>query len=331
LCSATLIALVGTALLALPSTAAAKPSFFPSALTEACPVGHIVVNVTYYCNSEFSLRGTNGYRITVSGEPTVTHRPQGIQLSAVQGDTSVEYFGHAEITPNSIRASFGRRGTISVRFRPSGKLRRVRLPKDCRKGRAPVVKARLGNFVGTIRFRGEGGYTQVVAHSAQGGVGDPLAISSEESKCGTFTGEFFGHGNETTQELKAVILSASIPQKGVTFLATTEALPLTQKDSSAGTTGAEPLACTFVALVAERAEQIGILRAVGVDGPTSDFTFDSSLTTATVTPPGPFIGTGNFRRRANGSTSWMGSLSVPMPGRGAVRLAGSNFKGALTR
>lgn len=70
--------------------------------------------------------------------------------------------------------------------------------------------------------------------------------------------------------------------------------------------------------------------------PRSDFIFNNSLSAATVSPPAPFSGTGSFQHGANphganGLNAWMGSLSVSLPGLGAVSLAGSNFKSRLER
>jgi hypothetical protein len=41
-----------------------------------------------------------------------------------------------------------------------------------------------------------------------------------------------------------------------------------------------------------------------------------------VQPPSPFTGSGDFLRNADGSTSWTGSLAVPIPGLGTVKLTG---------
>lgn len=58
------------------------------------------------------------------------------------------------------------------------------------------------------------------------------------------------------------------------------------------------------------------------------FSFDEALTTATVTPPAPFHGTGTLVRRPNGSTTWTGTLSATLLGK-QVSLAGPAFESGL--
>jgi hypothetical protein len=109
-----------------------------------------------------------------------------------------------------MKASFGKLGKVSLHFRPSGKVRRVKIPKTCLKHRPPVVSARLGTFVGTIKFRGERGYTTVSAHRVKGGIGDPLAIGDKELHC-----EGPNLESEKAQELKEIMLKVSLPKAGI--------------------------------------------------------------------------------------------------------------------
>ena len=67
---------------------------------------------------------------------------------------------------------------------------------------------------------------------------------------------------------------------------------------------------------------MSIERYTGASGGSEDFLFDDALTTAKVTPPSPFTGSGSFLRNADGSTNWTGTLGVPLPGLGTVRLTG---------
>lgn len=171
-----------TLLLTLPPAALARADGRLRIPTQACPVPRIVLNVTYECSAQFTLRGSNGYRIKVSGSPGEGFNNE-VELSAERGGESATYRAFGTVTASSMKASFGHLGKLSLHFHPSGEVRRVKISKRCLKKRPPLVTARLGTFVGTIRFRGEGGYTKVSAHRAVGGLGDPLAITSKKPVC----------------------------------------------------------------------------------------------------------------------------------------------------
>ncbi len=281
------------------------------------------MNVTYSCASEFTLPGSNGYRITVSAEPSDSG-PADIQLSAEGRNATVVYGARGTATRTSMKASFGRLGRVSLRFRPSGKVRRVKVPKKCLKERPPVVTARLGTYVGTIRFRGERGYTKVSAHHVNGGIGDPLANTNKKLRC-----EKPVTNAQTMRELKEVALSASAQRAGIAFQASRLPVQFSRVNSPAGASIPKQDHYLFWVFAGERAERMSIFRSVAAGGPASDFVFDDALASATVSPPLPFVGSGSFLRSADGSTSWTGSLRVPVPGLGTVRLTEPGFQAEL--
>jgi hypothetical protein len=306
------------AILALPGTANAIPAPIGTGMEEACPIGHLILNVNYSCTSEFTVRASNGYQIVVSSE-NVGSGPSTVELSVQRHDEDVVYQAHATVTPTSMKASFGRLGRISLRFRPSGRTRQVKVTKHCHADRPPVVTARLGTFVGTIRFRGERGYTKVSAHRATGGIGDPLAITRHACEPPRSKAE-------RMQELASVALRASDPTAAIGFTVGRAFGQL----SRLGSTASSPRGgYRFLVFAAEKAEQMFILRAVGAVGSAGDFLFDDALSSATVSPPPPFVGTGIFQRNADGSTDWTGTLSVPMAGLGTVRLTEPRFSAEL--
>lgn len=310
---AAICAAVCLAPIAAPGAASAglrARDFGPS---EACPIAHIRLNVTYSCAEEFTLRGSNGYRITVSADPEGVD--SSVQLT-VEGHSGVAlYIAPGHVTPNTIRARFGRLGRISVRFKPSGRQRHVKVRKKCFRDRPPVVSSRLGNFVGTIRFRGERGYTRVSAHRAQGGIGDPLANTSKKHGC-----EFHESSAERKRELESVSLEASPPGGRVSFFAGRlfgSRPPLAPSGAAPGKDQ-----YLFLAGEAEKTGQMRILRFAAALGGSETFVFDESLASATVSPPFPFTGSGSFLRNPDGSTSWTGTLAVSLPGLGSVQLTG---------
>jgi hypothetical protein len=297
------------ALLGLSSVASAKPG----AARDACPTYRVEANASYTCAAEFTLHGSNGYRITVAAEPE--GRPGDILLSAESHAGNVQYSAPAVVSGSTIKARFGKLGRVSVRFDPSGRKRNVKVPKKCMKGRPSVVTSRLGAFVGTIEFRGEHGYTRVSAHSARGGIGDPLANVPQKLQC-----DFRESSAEHKLELESVGLDGSPPGAGISFDAFRlfgNFSHLIRPGDSVPPPGGWYL---FLALSSEKVGPMSILRTAGALGESRDFVFDSALTTATIAPPRPFTGSGYFLRNADGSTSWTGSLAVPLPGLGTVGL-----------
>lgn len=309
-------------LVAFPGLAGARPRpLSASPAEEACPIAHVHLNVAYYCEIDFSLPASNGYRITVTGEVGASRgASDDVTLFASKNDATVNYLGHGRFTSTHMTASFGRFGGFSLNFRPSGKVRRVKVPSSCVKGRPPVVTARLGTYVGTIRFMGEGGYTRVLAHRASGGLGDPLAIKPK-LECQESPGA-------QRREDHAVRLSANAKTADGAIALEAWAGPAYPFTGALGGGSGSPY--TFLVLALERAPGTEIIRSVAVPGPTADFVFDSALSSATLTPPAPFSGSGSFQDNADGTTRWTGSLAVSFPGMPDVPLVGPQFETSLT-
>lgn len=305
---------------AMPESAAARP-FRPVGAAEACPTGHVVLNVSYTCALQFTLHGSNGYTITVSGDPE-GRRFSDVEVNIDKGSVGAFYLGHGHVTPTGIHANLGGVGRISVSFHPSGEVRGVRISKKCLKNRPPVVTARLGVFVGTVSFHGEQGYTAVNAHRAVGGLGDPLAIKGGKPAC-----EWHASPAEKHEEEQSVQLTADDKGSGVSF----SVAPLfgSWPSQGLGHPGPTKGSDLFLAGQSEKKKGLFVLRLVGSAAPAPAFSFDPALTSATVTPPAPFTGTGTFLRNADGSTSWTGPLSVPLPGLGTVSLTGAEYQSEL--
>ncbi len=295
------------AIAALPSGAAAREGGQRPA-SEACPITEIEVNVTYYCELEFSLPSSNGYRITVAGEPGRS----GVEIKVVGAAGDVDYSTQkGKVTANSIDASFGKLGKVSMRFRPSDGTRQKLFSKKCQPRRPKSVSSQLGEFVGTFRFRGEHGYTRALAHRADGALGDPLTNIA----MGAIPCEFRESAAERKREDESVSLQVEVRHPNVSFTAG-EAFGSLR--SAAGTTRSRPY--LFLVIAAERSGGLSILRSTGAIGGSSAFSFDPGLTQATVAPPAPFSGSGHFRRNSSGVPEWSGNLAVELPGLGRVGL-----------
>jgi hypothetical protein len=301
------------ALCAAPAGASARPrSRQGESPPEACPVGHPLPNVTYSCVEEFTVYGSNGYKITVSAEPGAHE----VELLAVGSEGAAQYDVRGKVTADSIQASFGKLGKIAVRFQPSGWESRFKVRPSCQKERPPVVTAQLGHFVGTIRFDGERGYTKVDTHSVKGGIGDPLAIVEARPPC-----EFHESEEQRKRELELISLDGS-PAAGKVFFSAVRLLGNVLVELPVKLLPPKGNRYFFSVYASERAGPVTILRSNGALGEAKDFTYDPSLDSATVTPPKPFTGSGSFVRDADGSISWTGTLAVPLPGLGSVPLTG---------
>jgi hypothetical protein len=248
----------------------------------------------------FSLRGTNGYRAQVEA---VGHR---VVLSIGRGPASASYEVRGRVSRQGIEARFGRFGRVDVEFRPSGRVVREGPFGPCR-GR-PATR-RFGVFAGTIRFRGERGYTKISATHARGGIESAL-----KWKCKGGNREPGGREPETDV---TTILQASTRHGRLGFAAITLRAP-----GERGITA-------FLAGSDEHRGRMRVQRLSFVFSRRRTFTFDELLTSATVKPPKPFDGTGIFRRGPGGSTAWMGDLTVPLPGEGDVALTGRRYKAHL--
>jgi hypothetical protein len=214
-------------------------------------------------------------------------------------------------------------GEVLLRFKPSSRVRQTSLPR-CLDSELPVALATLGTFVGTFRFRGEGGYTEAFTHRVAGSPGDSYPSLKSRMACWRPTAA------ERREEREAVALSAS--RSGILFVAARFSPVMAFGLGGYGPPSPERR-WFFQVLqgdtVLADGEPLSILRLAGVVGPSSAFIFDDALTSATVTPPPPVSGAGAFQRNADGSTTWTGRLSVTLPGLGMVPLTGPGSKAEL--
>jgi hypothetical protein len=254
--------------------------------------------------ANFSLRAGNGYRILVD-------RTRGrVSLSALRGGksffASTSYTVPGKVSPQRIDARFGRFGQISVRLKTE-RMRKGKLEEQCT-GKPETI--RYGVFVGTIRFRGEGGYTLVDARQATGRLS-----SGTKFKC-VFPNLRPGSG-PVAHASRQIPPSLGASQGG-------------QRAFGVEVSGGKRRSIFFSAFSQEQRGRMEIFRNVFAEAPLSSFVFASDLSSATVQPPRPFQGEASFQRTPAGPT-WSGTLSVDFPGRDDVRLAGPRFEADLAR
>lgn len=273
-------------------------------------------------SASFSLKGSNGFALDVTGEsgevtviaserrpPVATFASSGRPRSAGTGNgASTVYTAPADAAgPEVVDAGLGPLGQIAVRFRPSGQRVVSTVRRAC--GRPVRVVRRLGVFVGAIRFEGEEGYTTVTATSARGSVGTPLPA---DCRSGPTDGAAVASSTLERPAPRGAILSVRDPLAGSSFRA-----------------APGPGGVSFSARVEERTDDgVTVVRHARAGAPASAFAFDRSLAWATVAPPAPF--SGRARYAVGAGVRWTGNLRVTFPGL-SVPLAGPAFRSRLER
>ncbi len=249
----------------------------------------------------FKVHGTHGYSIAV-----FIRNSHSVTASVYKRGRLAFYRAPATVNadPWSFTASFGKLGSVSMSFKPTGGPPRI--VHVCEK----QFLMQRGYFAGSFRFRGEGGYT----------VAGPIVKAPEYR--GFFAPPYFGcvFGSTTGPGGPGVELDAHRRSNGMQVEFTA------MKNRPRGR-------AHFSASISEHRGRLRILRfAYATDAPSHSFDYDPESRRALVDPPPPFHGRGRFRhRRHHASGRWRGALRASFPGRANVRLAGGSFTAHLSR
>jgi hypothetical protein len=275
-----------------------------------------------YPVARFTVKGKHRYRIAI------TISRAGASLIASKGHTAALY--HSDLTQSSgamFRAQFSGLGKIAVTFTPSRTALRPPLRGSC----ASSTAGRPGVFVGTIRFRGEGGYTSVDLHRARGAVkqedskrhncngrlfsGRPTSrVSAEKSGLGMKVVSvdrgkliFFSAGRQSISEFRGWETEVGVPL-GLRAIASGQGVP-------------------FTTVSIERRRAVRIIRLAAAAGPKRTLLRVEGGLAASASPPAPFSGTALLSPCS--LKQWQGDLSVAFPGRSQA-LVGHEFAFGLT-
>lgn len=245
----------------------------------------------------FNLRASGGYGSSVYGKGREV-------LLEVDGHHQLALYAvRGRVSARGMWARFGNLGRISVRFKPMAKVQRVLPPKQCN-GKPRFTQ--FGVFVGVIRFAGEERYVNVDADRIRGRIERWASW-----KC---------HRAEVQQQYSALRAETM-----------TQLEAQSQDGRLSFNVGWEPgyderpESTALVAASGEEINHMKISRIARVVSNRDVFTFDEALTVASIGSAGPFDGTANFQRMAEGATVWEGSLSVNLPGAKNVSLTGPQF------
>jgi hypothetical protein len=246
----------------------------------------------------FSAKASHGYRVNVSND-----MHHSVTLTAERRSASTSYTVKGSAAVHAINATFPGRGQISVKFQSTGakKLTAWR-PTACK-----VTEP--GIFNGTIRFAGERGYTKIETSRVRGLI-FWIETQPPNSPC-------FNAGNQVP-----------LPIVGLVRYTTLRAEPGSVRFEAIRASRQPVL--TFRATNSTRTRGTEIYRSTSVSEH-GLFEFDNMLTTATVAPGPPFIGSADFNRPLGFSPTFIGSLKAPLPGLGIVPLTGTGVEVSLEK
>lgn len=273
--------------------------------------------------SRFELAAQHGYTVTVVGEGDIVALEVSRPLSHGKGNliekllgfrqAVTAYVARGTVSEHRIVASFGKFGKVDVRFQPSGRVVESGHRRRCQ-GTDHFTK-QFGVFVGGVRFSGEGHYVAVRSHRAKGMVRSPLHLECRSRPPHRFESPRARPVREQ-------------PSFAPTFLAATARHGVSALELITLQIGKTTL---FAAINEEGLGSMARIRFALTTGPSKKtLSFNDALTAATITPPAPFHGKGDYRAASDGTTTWTGPLSVSFPGAPRLPLTGEGFEAALT-
>jgi hypothetical protein len=287
-------------LVSIPACACASPSLFGPVALASSTTGQEAAFVP----PGFTLKSSNGFTFKLLALLASAQDSSAVAIVVVSDRTdAVTYFAPATSTEDSIEVDLGDLGHIAVSFHATGGTTAEK--STCDKRHALAVEN--GYYEGTIDFHGEEGYTDVEASRAEGDARMLLdLVCAAESESGTGPG------------LPGAELRVRGPRKSPL-----PSLIVIENDPRA------PV--QLEVNVSEQRGEISIERTIRTKVPRTAFDYDSKLRTAVLDPPASFSGKARFRRMGLHRSRWSGNLTVDLPGRSGVPLAGGKLQASLFR
>lgn len=236
------------------------------------------------------------------------------------------YVAHGTATESRLEASFGALGELSMRFHPAANRTWEKPDRNCRG--LGMFMVRKGTWVGTLRFRGEGGYLSLDVHRVKGRVETIAPRCRKAAQGGQAQPRAYHDRSGLHSRLQPLIRPSQEPALG-------PEVPVLQAHWRNGIRAAEFLGgagregSNFYAATEESQGRIAIFRTARAEGKAAAVNSDQALTRADLSPPAPFHGTGRYRAAADGSTTWDGGLYVTFPGAPHYKLTGEPFEPTL--
>jgi hypothetical protein len=227
-------------------------------------------------------------------------------------DQFAEYIAPAKFTDSAVEAKFGSFGELDYSFAPKGSA----VP-GC--FGAPGSEAAL---TGKFTFTGEHGYVHIDADHASGF----YKVEPEPNGCEV------GRPDRAATAARAVPFQPYVGD-GATLSVSTKSMKKNGVRRRPGISiyrGKSAKQASVTAVLAESRRGVSSFRGVMLSAPARAFEWDFGAYTATVAPPAPFTGTAKLVHHPDGSSSFTGSLRVPILGEPKpVRMAGRGFRPKL--
>lgn len=208
------------------------------------------------------------------------------------------YYTTGVVTPARLKANLGALGKIDLRLASGVRTRKARVPAACGGG---TNSYELTTYRGSFRFQGEGGYT---------GAGATEVVNSQ--RVGTnLICRNFPHIEPAADGSPGAVLRLEL-RRGSGRMKLFVAKNRPQGRAVVG----------FETLERRRRGFLVGRGALFVAGQTS-FEYDRSLSTAVLEPPSPFSGAATLSDANGPSARLAGDLTVDLPGRPGLRVAGA--------
>ncbi len=236
-----------------------------------------------------------------------------------------EYAVHVKGSLDSgvVRAKLGSLGRVSLRFLPSGRVRKHHNSNAC-KGRPAITE--YGTFVGHVELNGEGGYLHASFTRAKGEITHSFRLECREGEAQDFGPKSL---REYVEPSFGFIFSPGDGNVSLLYAASRQHgryIGIRAAHREGYPPGAEVTLGTLES-------QSGM--AIGRDAYLEGFpgTLLTSLpeehpATATLAPPPPFFGEAHYLEKSATSHSWTGTLGVHLPGL-TLPLTGPGFYTSL--
>lgn len=255
-------------------------------------------------NGAIELTGSNGYR--VFGLIASFEGKAQVSLFVKKAGGVAIYTARGEGTDDRVNVDFGPLGKVDLAVRPTGGSETIR---SCGgKGKPTTVPA--WEFVGTLEFHGEGGFTEFSAANL------PLLV---DPLVHLICGSPVGIATTSGSHVGGVLLKAKA--------ANSPALLIQQNHPGARV--------FYEAKMHEKEGSVQVSRNVSGRLPAGSIRYASSLGSASFAGSSPFTGKAAFAGRTPpgetraGTGSWRGSLRVDFPGHPGVPIAGPAFKASI--
>ena len=295
--------------------------------------------------SELHFRNHDGYtiKVTAFGQTVALDVSRSRTVDGRHGKRVRErvaettYLAHGTVNSHTIRASFGDRGRIDLHFRSTGRALRSTQRSGCRKPTGASI-ASVGIYTGELRFEGEGGFTSVEVHRVRGRSIDLRSLLA----CLLGASPRSAASLPPAQAPLGIELPGLVAERGGAGRSGVPAVPTHPSSGPKSTTlvadRKQPLSRVFFAaqrrgrgrahfLAVDQASEgsLAVIRLASVRGDAPAFSFDATLSHASVSPPPPFHGNAELRRGPHDAKSWSGTLAASFLGAPHVPLAEPPF------